>query len=444
MIVELIVPSLGESISEVEIGAWRKQVGEPVGRDEAVVEIESEKATVELPAPQAGVLRAVHKQTGEAARVGEVIGQIDTSQVASAEPAAPAAAAESSDDSEAAQEPVSQAPTEPGAAPEQYRPAADATRVMPAARRLLEQSGLGPDQVEATGPGGRLLKEDVQRAARRAVDQGPAAAPADAWATAQAVAPTPAAEERPTWGLREERVVRMSMMRRTIAARLIEAQQTAALLTTFNEIDMSQVIALRREFGEEFRQRHEIKLGFTSFFVRATVVALAEFPELNAEIRGEEVVYRSYCDVGIAVGSGKGLVVPVLRNAERMSFAEIERAVAGFAQRAKAGTLSMEELRGLIAPDDSGFGSSLLSALFDALDAEIARWELRSREDPNARSVLRAFLGVREILWEISARGGEAEASSEESRTEGGETGPSAGPVRSRRSTRVQRVRVEG
>ena len=362
MIVELIVPSLGESISEVEIGAWRKQVGEPVGRDEAVVEIESEKATVELPAPQAGVLRAVHKQTGEAARVGEVIGQIDTSQVASAEPAAPAAAAESSDDSEAAQEPVSQAPTEPGAAPEQYRPAADATRVMPAARRLLEQSGLGPDQVEATGPGGRLLKEDVQRAARRAVDQGPAAAPADAWATAQAVAPTPAAEERPTWGLREERVVRMSMMRRTIAARLIEAQQTAALLTTFNEIDMSQVIALRREFGEEFRQRHEIKLGFTSFFVRATVVALAEFPELNAEIRGEEVVYRSYCDVGIAVGSGKGLVVPVLRNAERMSFAEIERAVAGFAQRAKAGTLSMEELRGgTFTISNGGVYGSLLS-----------------------------------------------------------------------------------
>jgi len=357
MIVKLEVPSLGESITEVELGNWHKSVGEAVAQDEVVVELESEKATVELPAPQAGTLRAVFKQSGESAAIGEVIGELDTE----AQPEAlarPAGGGESADVLPAA--------------------AAAGAHVMPAARRVLAQAGVDPARVTPTGPGGRMLKEDAQRAAGNWTDAEAPTAPAKSRAPVEAPAavvarftPEPAppatalsepAVSRAGDDQRGERVVRMSVMRRTIASRLVQAQHGAALLTTFNEVDMTEVIALRREFGDVFRERHGVKLGFMSFFVRATVAALQKVPEVNASIRDEHMVFHDYCDIGIAIGSGKGLVVPVLRNAESMTFAEIERRIADLAARAKTGTLALEELQGgTFTISNGGIYGSVLS-----------------------------------------------------------------------------------
>jgi len=355
MIVKLEVPSLGESITEVEIGNWHKSVGEAVARDEAVVELESEKATVELPAPQAGTLRAIFKQSGQPAMVGEVIGELDTEARA-------ATAAHPAGGSESAEAPPAPAPS---------------GHVMPAAQRVLAQAGVDAAQATPTGPGGRLLKEDAERAVRTFVDaeaptapmepRGPDPAvvrpvPQTAPPARAALAPVQPGVVRGEGANRGERVVRMSVMRRTIAARLVEAHHSAALLTTFNEVDMTEVIALRRELGEAFRERHGVKLGFMSFFVTATVAALQKIPEVNAAIRDENMVFHDYCDIGIAIGSGKGLVVPVLRNAETMTFAEIELSIADLAARAKAGTLSIEELQGgTFTISNGGIYGSLLS-----------------------------------------------------------------------------------
>ncbi len=298
MPVELKVPASGESITEVQIGRWLKQEGDHVERDEVVVEIETDKAAVELPAPVEGRLAQVLKKDGEACRVGDVIGYIEA-----------------------------------GAAGAGAKPNA---AVMPAARRALAEHNLQPGEVTPTGPGGRLLKEDVLRHV-----ETPASPPA---------------------GGREEEVVPMSLLRRRIAARLVEAQQTAALLTTFNEIDMSAVIALRRDFGAAFQEKYGVKLGLMSFFVKAAVDALKLVPAVNAEIRGTDIVYRNYYDIGVAVGGGKGLVVPVLRRAERWSFAEIERAIADFAQRARDSKLKVEELQGgTFTISNGGIYGSLLS-----------------------------------------------------------------------------------
>ncbi|MCU0663170.1 MAG: 2-oxo acid dehydrogenase subunit E2, partial [Myxococcota bacterium] len=273
MSVEIVVPSLGESISEVQIGAWLKAKSGPVAKDEPLVEIESEKATVELPAPASGFLTAIYKTQGELAKVGEVIGIIDhVARPADSEPQSKAT-----------------------------------SRVMPAAERLAHEAHVDVSAVQATGPGGRVLKEDVQRSV--AIHQ-------EEQTKSQAVAsPPPPPPSQPT-GPRGERVVRMSPIRRTIAVRLLEAQNNAALLTTFNEIDMSDVMALRKTQGDDFLKRHGVKLGFMSLFVTAAVEGLRQIPEINAEIRGEEIVYRDYCDIGIAVGGGKGLVVPVIRDAQ--------------------------------------------------------------------------------------------------------------------------------
>jgi 2-oxoglutarate dehydrogenase E2 component (dihydrolipoamide succinyltransferase) len=306
MTLQVKIPEIGESITEVQVGEWLKAVGEAVEVDEPLVEIESEKATVELPSPAAGKLAKVLKQTGETVGVGQAIAEI--AEGAKAKPKKKAAAKKA---------------VEVEATP------APGKRVMPAARRMMEQGGVSEADVAGTGPGGRVLKDDVQRALEGAPAFAPSSSAGDAGASA-----------------RQERAVRMSPLRRTIAKRLLEAQHTAALLTTFNEIDMSEVIALRRELGEAFRERHGVKLGFMSFFVRAAVEALLRQPDVNAFIRGEEAVYRDYVDVGIAVGGGKGLVVPVIRDAHRMSFAELERAIADYGARARDGKLSMDDLAG--------------------------------------------------------------------------------------------------
>ncbi len=365
MAVELAVPEVGESITEVQIGQWLKQEGEQVQVDQGVVEIESDKATLEVPAPVTGVISRVLKKAGETAKVGEVIAYLEETTAAavpSEEKATPQAAPPPPPEPEA--QASEAAPDSEGA----QAPAQEEPFVMPAARRALEQAGLEPSDVKGTGPGGRLLKEDVLRhlegtAAERSATSAPAAPP-ESPTTPPPPPPPPAAPVTPSApaGTRMEEEVPMSPLRATIARRLVEAQQTAALLTTFNEADMSAVIALRNRLRESFEKKYGVKLGFMSFFVKAAVDALKQFPAVNAEIRGETIVYRNYYDIGIAVGGGKGLVVPILRNAELMSFAEIEQAIADFAARAKENRIGLEELKGgTFSISNGGIYGSLLS-----------------------------------------------------------------------------------
>ncbi len=336
MQIELKVPELGESITEVEIGGWLKAKGEAIRKDEPIVSLESEKATVELPAPETGLLVQVLKEKGQVAKVGEVIGWLEKDGQTSPAPIPPPARPESS----AAAGPK---PAEP--------------RIMPAAQAALEEHHLRPEQVQGTGPGGRILKEDVLRQVAAAAKQS--AEPL----MPQAVAEGPkSASQASPGGLREEEVVPMSRLRRTVAERLVQAQHTAALLTTFNEVDVSAVTALRKDYGPAFQEKYGVKLGFMSFFVKACIDALKQFPAVNAEVRENNIVYHNYFDIGVAVGSGKGLVVPVLRNAEHLSFAQIEVAIGDFARRAKENKLKLEELQGgTFTISNGGVYGSLLS-----------------------------------------------------------------------------------
>lgn len=337
MPIELKVPELGESITEVEIGDWLKPTGQAVRKDEPLVTLESEKATVELPAPDSGTLTQVLKQKGEIAKVGEVIAYFQKG------PAAPAET-----------DKAKSAPTAPKPEPKPQSPPAQ-VRIMPAAQAALAEQHLRPEEVQATGPGGRILKEDVLRRA----GQGPSVSEPEAAPSPKAPRPT----EAPRSTLeREEEVVPMSRLRRTVAERLVAAQHHAALLTTFNEIDMGQVMALRKEYGEAFQQKYQVKLGFMSFFVKASIEALKQFPALNAQVREGNIVYHNYYDIGVAVGSGKGLVVPVLRNAERLSFAQVEMDIGDFGRRAKENKLKLEELQGgTFTISNGGVYGSLLS-----------------------------------------------------------------------------------
>jgi 2-oxoglutarate dehydrogenase E2 component (dihydrolipoamide succinyltransferase) len=348
MAVELKVPAVGESITEVEVGEWLKAEGERAEKDENLVVIETEKVTFELSAPVAGRVTKVLKQKGEAAAVGEVIGYMEADGAADQKPHdGPPKRAEkklAEQDQEAKKE-------EPKERKEKSLKAEAQPRVMPAARRVLAERGLQPQDVQATGPGGRLLKEDALRPS-----ESPEVRETEAREDQTAVRMP---EPGPT---RQEEAVPMSPMRRRIAQRLVEAQQTAALLTTFNEIDMSAVNALRQKYQADFQEKYRIKLGFMSFFVKAAIDALKLVQQVNAEIRGNDILYRNYYDIGVAVGSGKGLVVPVLRNAERMSFAEIELAIADFARRAQESKLKLEELEGgTFTISNGGIYGSLLS-----------------------------------------------------------------------------------
>ncbi len=316
MAIELKVPSVGESITEVQIGDWLVGEGGSVDKEGAVVVIETDKVTVELPAPAAGTVTRVLKKKGEKAKVGEVIGYLENGAPSS--PSAPKTA-----------KPAPEAPKPPPALPAE-------PRVMPSARRVMHEKDLAPDEVRPTGPGGRIVKSDAMAAEKRAT-------------------PPPA-------GAREEEVVPMTPLRKRIAERLVEAQSTAALLTTFNEIDMSAVNALRKEHQESFQKRYGIKLGFMSFFVKAAVDALKLVPQMNAEVRGDSIVFKNYHDIGVAVGGGKGLVVPVLRDAGHLSFAEVEIAIADLAKRAQESKLALEELSGgTFTISNGGVYGSLLS-----------------------------------------------------------------------------------
>ena len=347
MPIELKVPEVGESITEVMIGTWKKREGDVVAIDDSIVEIESDKATVELPAPAAGTIAKVLKGSGATAVVGEVIGYLEPvgagAVVPPAPPAAPAAVAPVVDvkRTEGRTTIGSVQPPAPPAGP---------PRVMPAAARVLGEAGVAAAGIQGTGPGGRVTKEDATRAV--AAPPAPRAAPAPAPAPVSVAVP----------GSREERFQLISPIRRRIAERLVEAQQQAALLTTFNEVDMFAVMELRKKFKDLFQERYGVKLGFMSFFVRAAVEALRAVPQVNAEYRDPHIVFRDYYDIGIAVGGGKGLVVPVLRNAETMSFAQVEMAIGDFARRAGENKLKLEELQGgTFTISNGGVYGSMLS-----------------------------------------------------------------------------------
>src|SRR5215471_10381171 len=351
MPIELKVPSVGESITEVEISEWNKAEGESVKRDEVVAILETEKVTVELPAPGTGVITKILKKKGETAKVGDVIGymEVDGKREKESEKEQGETTPQR-DTGERQESKTSEAEKSRDAADRDRAEAKETVRLMPSARRILAERGVKPEEVPATGPGGRLLKEDALKYVERVEEESK---------TEQA-----AAKKKPPAGpdLGEEEIIPMSPLRRRIAERLVEAQQTAALLTTFNEIDMTAVMALRRQYRESFEKKYSIKLGFMSFFVKASIEALKLVPQVNSEVRGTDIVYRNYYDIGIAIGGGRGLVVPVLRRAERMSFAEIERAIDDFARRAEANKLNLDELRGgTFTITNGGIYGSLLS-----------------------------------------------------------------------------------
>ncbi len=350
MAVELKIPQSGESITEVQIGEWRKAAGDRVELDEVLVEIETDKAAMDLPAPVAGVLKEILKGEGEEAAVGEVIALIEESAEGGA--AASIKKKITTKAEQAAPRPEKKE-TEPNPVAE---PVSEA-RVMPAARRELAEQGLEAAEVEATGPGGRLLKEDVVRHTKQQPSRPEPVAPVVPPAVPPGTRTQGGVELQPG-----EEIVAMSPMRKVIARNLVAAQQNAALLTTFNEVDMSAVMSLRKKHQETFLAKYEIKLGFMSFFVKAAVEALKRFPAVNAEVRGTDVVYKNHFDIGIAVGGGKGLVVPVLRNAEGMGFAEVELAIADFARRAQKNKIELSELKGgTFTISNGGIYGSMLS-----------------------------------------------------------------------------------
>ncbi len=307
MPVEIKAPPFAESISEAQIGEWVKKEGDFVDRDEVVLELETDKAALEVVAPVAGTIVKLLKKVGETVTSGEIVAQMEPGPAPAKKASAPAAATPAP-----AAPPVSEA------------------KVMPAARRVLAEKGIDPSQVAPSGPGGRILKEDVQTSA-------PAAG-------------------------RQRELVPMTLIRKKIAARLVEAQQTAALLTTFNEVDMSAVMDLRKTYQDSFKETHGIKLGFMSFFVKAAVDALRRSPAVNAQIEGDSIAYHNYYDIGVAVGGGKGLVVPIIRSAERLGFADIEKVIADFGSRAQENKIRPEELEGgTFTISNGGIYGSMLS-----------------------------------------------------------------------------------
>ena len=355
MAMKIIVPELGESIIEATVGRWLKREGDRVAVGEAMVELETEKVNLEVGAERAGVLARIERKEGENVKIGDVLGVIE--EVAGgveAVPAAPQAPAMAREAPAAIEEPAGVAVEERG-------------KATPVAKHLASKHGVDLAEVPGSGPGGRVTKEDVQTYLEsQKVERELSAAPpverkaAPAPLVEREAAPAPLAP--PVDRLRREERVRMSRRRQTIARRLVEAQQTAAMLTTFNEIDMSTVMDMRNRRRDSFKERHGIGLGIMSFFVKATIGALKAFPRLNAEIQGDEMVLKYYYDIGIAIGASEGLVVPVLRDADRMSFAEIEKAIKEYVQKADDGTLSSEDLRGgTFTITNGGVYGSLLS-----------------------------------------------------------------------------------
>jgi 2-oxoglutarate dehydrogenase E2 component (dihydrolipoamide succinyltransferase) len=347
MSVQIVVPALGESVTEATVSKWMKKVGDAVKADEPLLELETDKVTQEVYAPSAGTLGAINAETGAVVPIGAVLGEISEGGAAAAAPAPQAAAP--------APAAAAPAPTPPPAPVAAAAPAANDDRNGPAVRKMTAEAGINPAEVSGTGKDGRVTKADVIdfKANKPAAAAAPAARPA-APAPAEPHVPRPLAE-------REERVP-MSRLRRRIAERLKQAQNNAAMLTTFNEVDMGGVMGLREKYKDGFEKRHKVKLGFMGFFVKACIQALKEIPAVNGEIDGNDIIFKNHYDIGVAVGTEQGLVVPVVRDADKMSIAEIEAKIAELGRRAREGKLSIDELTGgTFTISNGGVYGSLMS-----------------------------------------------------------------------------------
>ena len=361
MIIDVKVPQLSESVAEATLVSWHKEVGAAVSRDENLIDIETDKVVLELPAPASGVLVEVVKKNGDTVVAGE-IARIDTEAVATV-----AAAAAPAEKPKAA----------PAAKPEAAPAAQPATGVaMPAARKILDEKGIAAADVAGSGRGGRVTKADAlaasaavtppaAEAVRSKAVPAPASAPSSALVSPLNLVPAPPVaiplSDRP------EQRVPMSRLRARVAERLVQSQSTNAILTTFNEVNMAPIMALRKQYGEKFEKAHGVRLGFMGFFVKAAVAALQKFPIINASVDGNDIVYHGYIDIGVAVGSPRGLVVPILRDADQMSFADIEKKIGDFGQLAKDGKLSLEDLTGGTFSISNGgvFGSMLSTPIIN-------------------------------------------------------------------------------
>ncbi len=367
--VNIVVPELGESVTEATVGKWYKKSGDKVESDEILVELETDKVTLEVNAPQDGVLSSIHYSEGDTVEVGQNLAEIaeDDGSVASSQ--APQAATESSgpskeenaarDNAETTESNKSEPKAEQTTKQEKDKAATSSDITSPAAKKILAEKDISSSSVPGTGKDGRITKEDAQNATTtaRSGSQGQNTQPEQSVSSSSSVNDASAStEEKPT------EVVRMSRLRKKIAERLKHSQDTAAMLSTFNEVDMSYITEIRHKHRESFKEKHGVKLGVMSFFVKAVVKALKEIPAINSEIDGDNIIYKKFYDIGVAVGTDQGLVVPVLRNADKLSFAEIEKQIAELGKRAREGKLSMEELTGgTFTITNGGVYGSLLS-----------------------------------------------------------------------------------
>ena len=366
---EIRVPALGESVTEATISKWFRKAGDAVKADEPLVELETDKVTVEVPAPASGKLAAIEAAAGSTVNVGALLGMIEEGAAGAAPPAK---AAEAPKKVEAAAPAKAEAP------------------LSPAVRKLVEENKIDTASIAGTGKDGRLTKGDVLAQLEK-----PAAAPAATPQAPAAPAATPQAPATPAEPGREERV-RMSRLRLTIARRLKDAQNTAAMLTTFNEVDMTATMALRNQYKELFEKKHGVKLGFMSFFVKACVLALKEIPAVNAEIDGDDIVYKNYYHIGVAVGTDKGLVVPVVRDADRLSFAGIEKTIADYGRRARDGQLQIADMQGGTFTISNGgvYGSLMSTPILNAPQSGILGMH-KIQERPvalNGQAVIRPMM----------------------------------------------------
>ena len=348
MSIQIKVPAMGESVTEATVARWFKKEGDAVARDEPLLELETDKVTVEVPAPADGAIESIAVKAGDTVQVGTVLGAIAEGTAGKATPVM-------SRNPDAVVAPKSAPETKPAPKPVAVAaaPAAAAAPVMPSVRRIAEENGLDPARVAASGKDGRVTKGDMLAALQ---------------ANAQQRAPRPALAPAARSNVAREERVTMSRLRKTIALRLKESQNTAAQLTTFNEVDMSHVMALRSQYKESFEKKHGVRLGFMGFFVKACVAALKELPNLNAEIEGDDIVYKNYYDIGVAVSTERGLVVPVVRDADTLSLAEIETAITDFGNRARDNKLKIEELQGGTFTVSNGgvFGSLMSTPILNA------------------------------------------------------------------------------
>src|SRR5215469_9726813 len=350
MSIDIKVPAMGESVTEATVSKWFKKVGDAVARDEPLVELETDKVTVEVPSPAAGTIESISVEEGASVEVGTVLGTIaEGAGAVKAPPAAPAKPAPQPPKPAPAPAPPPARPAPAQPAPAQTAPQTNPPPVMPSVRRISEETGVSPASINGSGKGGRVTKGDILSAL-------------ETRAAERAAKPAPQAPAGPRTNAEREERVHMSRLRKTIALRLKESQNTAAQLTTFNEVDMSTVMTLRNEYKESFEKKHHVRLGFMGFFVKACIAALKELPNVNGEIEGDDIIYKNYYDIGVAVSTERGLIVPVVRDADKLSLAGVEASIHDFGLRARDNKLKLDELQGgTFTISNGGVFGSLMS-----------------------------------------------------------------------------------